>query len=101
MHAERFAMMKPTAYLINTSRGPLIDEEALVRALKAGTIAGAGLDVFENEPALAPGLAECGNVVLTPHIASATTETRGEMATVAAQAILDMLAGKKPQNTVQ
>jgi lactate dehydrogenase-like 2-hydroxyacid dehydrogenase len=101
MNAKRLALMKPTAYLINTSRGPLIDEAALVEALKKGTIAGAGLDVFENEPALTPGLAECENVVLTPHIASATTETRGEMAAVAAQAILDALAGKVPQHVVK
>ncbi len=101
INAERLKMMKKTAYLVNTARGPIIDEVALVEALKAGTIAGAGLDVFENEPATAPGLAELENVVLTPHIASATIETRGEMAHLAAQAILDVLAGKEPQNLVK
>jgi lactate dehydrogenase-like 2-hydroxyacid dehydrogenase len=101
INAERLAMMKKDAYLINTSRGPIIDEVALVHALKDGVIRGAGLDVFENEPAMAPGLSECENAVLTPHIASATDETRGEMAKVAAQAILDMLSGKEPQNLVK
>lgn len=101
MNKERLSMMKKTAYLINTSRGPIIDEVALVDALKNGVIAGAGLDVFENEPKMAEGLAECENAVLTPHIASATTETRSKMAEMAAQAILDVLAGKEPQNLVK
>lgn len=100
MNAERLALMKPGAYLINTSRGPVVDEAALVSALKANTIRGAALDVFENEPALAPGLAELDNVVVTPHIASATDETRGKMAEIAAQAIIDTLEGKTPQNLV-
>lgn len=101
LNAERLALMKKTAYIINTARGPIIDEAALVAALQNGVIAGAGLDVFENEPALAPGLAELENVVITPHIASATHETRDKMAEVAAEAILDTLAGKEPQNLVQ
>jgi len=101
INTERLGMMKKTAYLINTSRGPVVDEVALVAALKGGVIAGAGLDVFENEPAMAPGLAECENAILTPHIASATYETRGEMSRVAAQAIIDALAGKEPQNLVK
>lgn len=100
MNGERLAQMKKTAYLINTSRGPVIDEAALVLALTSGTIAGAALDVFENEPALAPGLGELENVVLTPHIASATIEARGKMAEMAAQAILDVLEGKTPANLV-
>ncbi len=100
IHAERLALMKKSAYLINTSRGPIIDEVALVAALKQGTIRGAGLDVFENEPALAPGLAECESAVLTPHIASASEETRAAMATMAAQSIVDYLAGTEPQNRV-
>lgn len=101
INKERLGMMKKTAYIINTSRGPVIDEVALVEALQNGVIAGAGLDVFENEPALAPGLAELENVVITPHIASATHETRGKMAEIAAQAIIDALGGKEPQNLVK
>lgn len=101
INKERLSMMKKTAYIINTSRGPVIDEAALVVALRDGVIAGAGLDVFENEPALAPGLAELENVVITPHIASATHETRGKMAEMAAQSILDVLEGKEPQNLVK
>lgn len=91
-------MMKPTAYLINTSRGPVVDEAALVEALRKNVIAGAGLDVYEDEPALKPGLAECWNAVIPPHIASATLETRTKMATMAAGNILAMLEGKRPPN---
>lgn len=100
INAERLSMMKKTAYLINTSRGPVVDEKALVDALKNNTIAGAGLDVFEAEPELAPGLTELENVVLTPHIASATVETRGKMSLMAAQNIVDFLQGNEPQNKV-
>lgn len=100
MNAERLALMKPSAYLINTSRGPVIDEAALVLALKNGVIRGAGLDVFENEPALMPGLAALENVVVTPHIASATDETRSEMSRMAAQNIIDFLGGETPDNLV-
>jgi glyoxylate reductase len=95
---QAFAKMKPTAYLINTSRGPVVDEKALVEALKQGTIAGAGLDVYENEPALAPGLAELNNVVLLPHVGSATLETRTKMAQVAVQNLLAGLRGERPPN---
>jgi len=98
--AERLALMKPAAYLINTSRGPVVDEAALVEVLKEGKIRGAALDVFENEPRLSPGLAELPNAVLTPHTASATDEARGAMSVLAAQAILDVLAGKAPVNLV-
>ena len=100
INKERLALMKPGAYLINSSRGPVIDEFALVDALKAGKIRGASLDVYENEPELAPGLAELPNIVLTPHIASATEETRGKMSKIAAQNILDFLNGKEPANRV-
>lgn len=100
MNAERLAMMKPTAYLINTSRGPVIDEAALVEALKNGVIKGAGIDVYENEPTLAPGLRELENVVLTPHIASASEETRAKMSEMAAQNVIDFLAGNTPPNVV-
>jgi lactate dehydrogenase-like 2-hydroxyacid dehydrogenase len=98
---RRLSLMKKTAYLINTSRGPIIDEQALVEALKKGTIAGAALDVFENEPKLAPGLAKVENVVLTPHTASATFEARSAMSSLAAQAIIDVLRGRTPKNVVQ
>ncbi len=97
MNAERLAMMKPTAFLINTSRGPVIDENALVDALKRKVIAGAGLDVFEFEPKLAKGLARLENVILTPHIASARESARTEMATIAAQSIVDVLEGRVPE----
>lgn len=97
---KEFHLMKNTAYLINTSRGPVLDEKALVRALKKKIIQGAALDVFEFEPKLAPGLAKLDNVVLTPHIASATIEARGKMGELAARSIIDALSGKKPQNLV-
>ena len=101
INAEKLSLMKKTAYLINTSRGPVIDEEALVEALKNGVIKGAALDVFENEPALAPGLAELTNVVVTPHIASATEETRAEMSRLAAENIIDFFEGRIPRNKVE
>ncbi len=100
INAERLAIMKPTAYLLNTSRGPVIDEASLVTALREGRIAGAGLDVFENEPKLAPGLAELPNVVMTPHIASATPSARNEMAILAAQNVIDFFSGAGPKNKV-
>jgi glyoxylate reductase len=101
MNAERLARMKPSAYLINTSRGPVIDEVALVEALKNGTIRGAGIDVFEHEPKLAPGLADLPNVIITPHIASASDETRNKMSLMAAQNVIDFLAGETPDNIVK
>jgi|SRR3989344_1104724 len=100
INKERLSLMKKSAYIVNTSRGPVIDETALVEALKNGTISGAGLDVFENEPTLAPGLSELQNVVLTPHIASATVETRSKMSEMAAQNIVDFLEGREPRNKV-
>ncbi|MBG0790290.1 MAG: D-glycerate dehydrogenase [Desulfovibrionaceae bacterium] len=95
--AEQFARMKDTAYIINTARGPVIDENALVAALKKGEIAGAGLDVYENEPTMAPGLAELDNVVVLPHIGSATRAARAGMATLAARNLAAMLKGQKPE----
>ncbi|AZR74413.1 D-glycerate dehydrogenase [Anoxybacter fermentans] len=98
--ARELRMMKKTAYLINTARGPVVDEKALVEALKEGIIAGAGLDVYENEPELTPGLAELDNVVLTAHIGSATSETRTKMAIMNAEDIIAALKGRKPKNLV-
>ncbi len=96
----RLQMMKSTAFLINTSRGPVVDENALVELLRDGTVRAAGLDVFEEEPRLAHGLPELSNVVVTPHIASATEETRGKMSEMAATNIKEFLAGNKPPNPV-
>jgi lactate dehydrogenase-like 2-hydroxyacid dehydrogenase len=93
-------LMKPTAILINTSRGPVVDEKALVTALKKGRIAGTGLDVYEKEPKLTPGLLNLENVVLLPHIGSATQDTREQMAVVAARNAITMVRGKKPKNIV-
>ena len=98
--AKELKSMKKTAYLVNTSRGPVIDEKALVSALKRKEIAGAALDVFEFEPKLAPGLSKLDNAIVTPHTASATTTAREAMSTIAAQNILAVLAGKKAPNIV-
>lgn len=98
---KQFKMMKKTAYLINTSRGPIVDERALVTALKTKQIAGAALDVYEHEPKLAPGLAKLENVILTPHIASAGLETRQKMSRMSAENIIQALKGNKPPNLVQ
>lgn len=101
MIGEReFALMKPTAYIINTARGPVIDEKALVEALQSGKIAGAGLDVFENEPQVEPELLTMKNVVLTPHLGSAVYEVRDQMANVVVDNIEALLAGKTPPNCV-
>jgi glyoxylate reductase len=100
MSENQFARMKKTAFLINTARGPIVDEAALVAALKSGEIAGAGLDVFENEPAIHPGLLELDNAVLIPHLGSATVETRAAMADIAATNALAILAGAQAPNLV-
>jgi glyoxylate reductase len=92
---SQFNKMKPLAYLINTARGSIVDESALVTALKEGIIAGAALDVFENEPKIHPELLKMENVILTPHIASATWEARIQMARMAAENVVDVLVNKK------
>ena len=95
--APRLFRMKPTAYLINTSRGPVVDEAALVHALESKKVAGAGLDVFEQEPFVHPGLKR-PNVVLAPHLGSASNETRAKMATTAAQNAVAFFQGQRPPN---
>ncbi len=100
VNEARLKLMKPTAFLVNTSRGPVIDEQALVEALENKTIAGAALDVYEFEPKPVKGLTKLTNVILTPHIASASIEARNQMAEVAAQNIIDFLEGEKPANIV-
>jgi len=95
--APKFFRMKPTAFLINTSRGPIVDEAALVAALENKKIAGAALDVYENEPFIHPGLKR-PNVVLAPHLASASAETRSKMATMAANNVVALFKGQRPPN---
>ncbi len=98
---DAFARMKPTAILVNVARGPVVDEDALVRALEEGTIAGAGIDVFEHEPDVHPGLIRLRErVVLTPHLGSATRETRRAMAQLAVDNVLAVLTGERPLTPV-
>lgn len=99
MNEKRFKMMKPSAYLINGARGPIVDEKALVKALRSGWIRGAALDVYEREPKMAPGLASCWNAVLIPHLASASLETREAMGKLAAGSLVEYLIhGRVPHN---
>ena len=98
MSAREFELMKKTAFLINASRGPVVKEDDLVEALRNGKISGAGLDVFENEPATAPGLVDLPNVTLMPHLGTATIETRLGMGRVAMKNILAALRGETPPN---
>jgi glyoxylate reductase len=97
---KQFALMKPTAFIINTARGAVIDEKALVRALKKKQIAGAGLDVFEHEPNLPPALRTMKNVVLTPHLGSAVMEVRDQMANIVVDNIQALIDGRTPPNCV-
>ena len=96
----QLARMKRTAFLINTSRGPVVDEAALVAALEARQIAGAALDVYENEPRVHPGLIGRKDVILAPHIASASIETRTKMATIAAENVVAVFAGRRPPSAL-
>jgi phosphoglycerate dehydrogenase-like enzyme len=98
--ARELALMRPSAYLINTSRGPIVDEPALIATLRAGRIAGAGLDVYEDEPAMAAGLADCPNALLLPHLGSATHATRSAMSRMAAENVVAVLEGREPPNPV-
>lgn len=97
----QLGLMKPTAYLVNTSRGAIIDEAALAAALKAKTIAGAAIDVFEFEPKVVPELLNLDNIILTPHIASATEETRAKMSELAATNIIEALEGRTPPSLLK
>jgi lactate dehydrogenase-like 2-hydroxyacid dehydrogenase len=97
---REFDMMKPTAYLINTARGPVVDEKELIRVLKEKRIAGAALDVYENEPDLTPGLTELDNVVLTPHTGSATVPVRNRLAVMAVENCLSILRGENNDHRV-
>lgn len=98
--ARELALMKPSSYLVNTARGPVVDEPALVEALRERRIAGAGLDVYEDEPRPAAGLVELSNVVCLPHLGSATEATRARMAVMAAENLLAVLGGKRPAHGV-
>ena len=100
MNAATLAKMKKGSYLINTARGAVVEERALVDSLRSGHLGGAALDVFENEPNIHPELINMQNVVTTPHIASATKEARDKMSQQVVEAILDTFSGRKPQNTV-
>ena len=101
MNEARLKLMKPTAFLVNTSRGPVVDEAALIDALRSGVIRGAGLDVFEFEPTVSPILRKLPNAILTPHIASASVEARDDMAVIAANNIIDFVEGRAPRNAVK
>lgn len=97
---KELSLMKPASYLINTSRGPVVDEQMLVEALREGKIGGAGLDVYENEPALTPGLTELENVILLPHVGSGTHETRVKMGSLAVENLIAGMEGRTPPNLV-
>lgn len=101
VNAARLARMRPTAVLVNTARGGCVDEQALVDALERGQLVAAGLDVYSNEPEIHPGLVASERVVLAPHIGSATTEARTQMAQLCADAVIAVLSGRTPPNVVR
>jgi glyoxylate reductase len=96
--ARELALMRPTTFLVNTARGPVVDEKALVDALRTGTIAGAALDVFEREPLVEPGLLTLPNAVLTPHLGSAARGTRDRIAAIVADNVVAAIEGRRPPN---
>ena len=97
---DQLAMMKPTAYLIHAARGKVVDDQALVEALKNNTIAGAALDVFENEPELTAGITDLDNLIILPHIGSASVATRDIMALLVVDNVFDVLDGKTPRTLI-
>jgi glyoxylate reductase len=99
--ARRLALMRPGAVLVNTARGPVVDEEALAVALEQGTIFGAGVDVYEREPEVHPRLLAAPHAVLLPHVGSATERTRRRMAQLACEGVVSVLAGERPPNLVR
>jgi len=100
INKETLAKIKKGSFLVNTARGPVVSEPDLVNALKTGQLSGAALDVFDNEPNISQELKDMPNVILTPHIASATWEARQKMGELAVSAILGSLSGQKPENLV-
>lgn len=100
INSEKLALMKPTSFLVNTARGPVVEEAALVAALKEKVIAGAGLDVYEFEPKISPELLSMSNVVLTPHIGSASVEVREAMAVSVSQSLIDFFEGREVKNKI-
>src|SRR5690606_38574208 len=100
VNSETFKKMKRGVIIVNTARGPVIDEGDLVAAIREGIVGGAGLDVYDNEPNINPELVAMENVILTPHIASATWEARNKMGYQAVDAILDVFSGRKPEHMV-
>ena len=95
---RELSLMRPSAYLVNTARGPIVDEKALVRALEEKRIAGAALDVYEREPLVEPGLIKLPNVVLTPHLGSAAIDTRERVADIVVDNIVAVIEGRRPPN---